>query len=79
MKRRFTAERSNENEWWDDRRAKTGMDGWMEEGWRAANGKGREKEKEVETSDGPRKEADGWRSKGGGGMMGDGGERETDG
>lgn len=40
MKRRFTAERSNENEWWDDRRAKMGMDGWREGGkkevaWRA--------------------------------------------
>lgn len=33
VKRRFTAERSDENEWWDDRRAKTG--GMEEVAWRA--------------------------------------------
>lgn len=39
--------------------------------------KRREKENEVETRGGLRKETDGWRSKGGGGgMTGDGGERD---
>lgn len=49
------------------------MDGGREGGRRAEGEKG----EEVETSDGLRKEADGWRSKGGGGgTMGDGGERD---